>query len=560
MADIAPPRRVLFMTNSELGQATVHLATAHDLLLRPDYDVHFASFLPLKSAVESVNEKAAVTSNGAASKATFHAIAGKSMLENAARDTEFIEMHKPGFFGAMYAYANVFPKAFGAWDGPDYVNIYKSCVDIVHQVQPDLVAVDPAFTQGSDACRATKTKYVVLSPNTFKDHVLGDQPNLNFFWKYPMTATGWRFPLPWYLILANIICTIRLLLNPLVSTTMRKYLSYRKQCNVPGECQLFYEGFPEDLPVLLPAGANVSDYPFYVPKNYVSCGPIVQPAEPLAQSDPELNAWMAHNPTVVINLGSHVLFDEALAIEYVTALRVLLETHPATQILWKMKSKKGAAIRTHLANHNGPFALIAQEMKDDRIRITDWLNAEPIAILQSGKVAAMVHHGGANSYFEAVAAGVPQVVLPVWIDTFDFADRVEWLGVGLWGSRKSAPKATADELAAALTGVVGGPESEGMRQRAKALAAKVGGTNGRALAAAKIHELVTEWRKEKSETTEKAEKTEQATKKVMHKGRPKSISITVKSKGVEKALQSPLSPVQAKLTESLLEWKQAVSV
>ena len=46
---------VLFLTNSELGQASVCLAVAHELLLQPSYTVHIASFAPLRDAVSELS-------------------------------------------------------------------------------------------------------------------------------------------------------------------------------------------------------------------------------------------------------------------------------------------------------------------------------------------------------------------------------------------------------------------------------------------------------------------------------------------------------------------------
>lgn len=33
--------------------------------------------------------------------------------------------------------------------------------------------------------------------------------------------------------------------------------------------------------------------------------------------------------------------------------------------------------------------------------IVPWIQAEIISVLETGKIAVYVHHGGANSYFEA---------------------------------------------------------------------------------------------------------------------------------------------------------------
>jgi hypothetical protein len=65
-------------------------------------------------------------------------------------------------------------------------------------------------------------------------------------------------------------------------------------------------------------------------------------------------------------------------------------------------------------------------------------------------------------------------VLPCWWDTYEFATRVEYLGVGIYGSRKSksAPKAHGVEFGEALLALNddGNEESKLIRERAKKLA------------------------------------------------------------------------------------------
>jgi UDP:flavonoid glycosyltransferase YjiC (YdhE family) len=46
------------------------------------------------------------------------------------------------------------------------------------------------------------------------------------------------------------------------------------------------------------------------------------------------------------------------------------------------------------------------------------------------------------------------VVLPPWLDCYDFASRVELLGLGRWGIRQARPRWKADELGEALVDVV----------------------------------------------------------------------------------------------------------
>jgi UDP:flavonoid glycosyltransferase YjiC (YdhE family) len=61
--------------------------------------------------------------------------------------------------------------------------------------------------------------------------------------------------------------------------------------------------------------------------------------------------------------------------------------------------------------------------------------------------AAMVHHGGVGTVAQALAAGIPQVTMPMAHDQFDNAARLERLGIGATLPRH---KFTADRLARTL--------------------------------------------------------------------------------------------------------------
>lgn len=78
----------------------------------------------------------------------------------------------------------------------------------------------------------------------------------------------------------------------------------------------------------------------------------------------------------------------------------------------------------------------------------------------------------------------------MWIDTYDFATRVEWLGIGVWGSRTAAPRVKAPELGGALVRVIDSSESDKMREKAMMIARGLGGgSSGRSVACEKIIEL-----------------------------------------------------------------------
>lgn len=65
---------------------------------------------------------------------------------------------------------------------------------------------------------------------------------------------------------------------------------------------------------------------------------------------------------------------------------------------------------------------------------------------------------------------MPQVILPQWIDCYDYAERVEMLGIGRVGNRKAKPQWTARELSKELLRVLQGESALFMRQRANDLA------------------------------------------------------------------------------------------
>ena len=200
---------VLFLTNSELGQASICLAVAHELHLRPSYTVHIASFAPLRDAVSQLNSRAvAFLSSSAATlrKATFHRISGLSMRQALEQrrnfyPTDAFQLHGLGYHAASQAYRDVLARALAPWTGEEYMAIIRDCVEILRRVQPALIVVDPLFAQAADACRQLGKKYVILSPNTFKEHVA--QPRLGNLWKYPMYVCSYSCLIP---VIVRAVC------------------------------------------------------------------------------------------------------------------------------------------------------------------------------------------------------------------------------------------------------------------------------------------------------------------------------------------------------------------
>lgn len=103
-----------------------------------------------------------------------------------------------------------------------------------------------------------------------------------------------------------------------------------------------------------------------------------------------------------------------------------------------------------------------------------------------GRVAAVVHHGGAGTTTTATRAGVPQIVVPQWADQPYFASRVTSLGAGVGlGPAHDDQAVTSGSLSAALTTVLA-PET---RASSAAVAARIR-TDGTSVAADLLAGLV----------------------------------------------------------------------
>jgi sterol 3beta-glucosyltransferase len=101
------------------------------------------------------------------------------------------------------------------------------------------------------------------------------------------------------------------------------------------------------------------------------------------------------------------------------------------------------------------------------------------------RVSAVVHHGGAGTTAEGLRHARPTLVLPQFMDQYDFARRIEALGAG----PKPLPmkQVTAGELAQRLHDLV---ENEAYRAGAAAIAAQIARDPGVAGAVVEIEKIL----------------------------------------------------------------------
>lgn len=133
------------------------------------------------------------------------------------------------------------------------------------------------------------------------------------------------------------------------------------------------------------------DFPFEEPSNLRLYGPIVLDGVPVRDLDSQLADWLDAGPTVLMSMGTHFTYTKAQVRAVLRGFLTALD--PKTRVLWKLP---------HHSSFNDVINELLPGVEDkERFMIVDWIPVDPFSIMTHRDVMALVHHGGANSYFEA---------------------------------------------------------------------------------------------------------------------------------------------------------------
>jgi hypothetical protein len=175
---------------------------------------------------------------------------------------------------------------------------------------------------------------------------------------------------------------------------------------------------------ILVANRPEIEFPMVVPQHVTPCGPVMRPAPSVAEVDPELDAWLRRGPTVFISLGTHRFMDEDEAVEMAEVVRRVLDADDERksedvggvrgrlQVLWKLKKvetdQNYGSLKQYVGKDFGTepggriHGVLGEALDSDRVRVVDWVKPQPSAVLQTGQVVCSIHHGGANSFNDAL--------------------------------------------------------------------------------------------------------------------------------------------------------------
>ena len=201
-------------------------------------------------------------------------------------------------------------------------------------------------------------------------------------------------------------------------------------------------------------------------------------SHPWLAADPALGPWPESSGLGVVQTGAWILPDER---PLPAGLEAFLDAGPPPVFVGfgSMRDPGDAArvaseaIRAHgrrMIVGRGWADLAPTDDRDDCFAVGE-VNQQALF----GRVAAVVHHGGAGTTTTATRAGAPQVVVPQWGDQPYWASRVASLGIG---AAHDAVPPTIGSLSAALTVAL----DPGIRTRAATVAGAIR-TDGAAVAA-----------------------------------------------------------------------------
>ncbi|KAF4468825.1 glycosyltransferase family 1 [Fusarium albosuccineum] len=455
---------VLFVTTAANGLANVHLATSHTLLSQhPSLEVHYASFAKLKPDVDRAGESI-----------IWHELPPPDILATIDRAFGSVAglAAPPGLKGIDKLAGDV-QTMLTPWTVEEHWNLYKSITKLIQEVDPALVVVDPGFRPAVEATQDTNYMHLILCPNSLIDSFAHKQPWAAILWKYPPVGSGHPYPVPWSLIPTNIYLQARIIFAAVVAPDVKTKRSYLEEMGVKKAMDLAGSYRP-DVPWLSSSFPEASLPMEFIPEGAKYCGPIVLERASLQEQDAEMAEWLRRAPTMLVNLGSSVRFNETQARSMVDALMPVLE-QTDTQILWK--------IRRLNVFDDAFLDPVKEHVASRRLRIESWIEADPTALLATGNIKVSVHPGGANCYNEAVLYGVPQVILPRWFDLYNYASTAEYLGVGIWPTKDTAPDWNSTELGLAFLEAL---SNETMKKKAQELGEIARQYDGRTMAAREI--------------------------------------------------------------------------
>jgi polyene glycosyltransferase len=316
---------------------------------------------------------------------------------------------------------------------------YQQMLAHIDRVQPRLMVIDTTSLGAIDAAMKRRIPFVLSVPSALSSFFEGQLP-----WDYPVIGSGLpenmsaaqKLENLWYRLKLRTALLAEFVIFPLISPRKGMGVSYpfaRVARYINHATAIFcYSVFG-------------LEYPFPAPKHLHMLGTMVPDLSIKRDDSDELLRWLDRHPSVIyVGLGTLMRLSKAQIAVLISAFDRLGPDH---YILWKLSEAQQA--------------LLPRKELPANVRIERWVPSQ-LDVLAHPNVRVFLTHGGGNGFHEGIYFGKPLMVMPFWLDCFDFGARAIDSGVGLALDRP--PHFTADEVTKKLEQLL---SNNGFRERAE---------------------------------------------------------------------------------------------
>ena len=493
--------RFIFFCNPATGQLNPLMAIIQELCLRGHKVVFCSGETALKRVQKIQNKLVSLQQVDLCPQhetwskydVMFYSLGGGSALDDytseAFNDPE--RFHKGGRSrpGQIWTWVQTFmelvPPASESYKNPVY-----TVKNMIESVDADMVIVDNFSPFAVDGARLSKRPFIETCPGATSAVV----NNVSLFGK-PLPMSGGRSGNGGILVfISNVIFMINWLMFALFTEWPRIRRAFRRDVLGLEPVDIVCDSLMTPTPGMLPQQVatitfNVAGVDFYhqdsfdrsvyfvgpcFPPSEKQTTPVCMPHAPVSPAVPSQPSSIASTPTVVdmqfekegspltrvssdpvklwldkayengspvvyINMGSIFYYRRVDYDNMVEGLKLLQKRIPDVQVLWKVPK---------LPKHIQPIPSPDEGKLPLFIRQEGWLECVQ-TVLEHPAVSVIVHHGGGNSFNEALFYGHRQFCISQWVDTHDIGAFVKHCGVGLWAdaSPEFVPEDIGDKLA-----------------------------------------------------------------------------------------------------------------
>ncbi|KAK0540092.1 hypothetical protein OC835_000012 [Tilletia horrida] len=468
--------KFLFVSNPAHGQINNLMSIAHELVLR-GHDVHVCTGDRLANRVNKIGTLA-----GAPDRIHFHGCGSGAAVD----DLTVLAHQNPELFhsrarhppGELVSYLNLVCEHTEP-GGDNYRDTCFRVRDVCNEVRPDMIIVDNFSPFAVDGVRLSKQPYIISSPGA-ACAVAKDVSPL----KYPLPLCGadgspasrrgfrmvwnnlgfiawwlrWCLTHPWPkerrafrkdvlgLEPVDIVCDS--FMTPVAGTVKENVAGI--SFNVAGldlyppECyhkDVFFVG-PCYPPVRSAQTEGIDFARQSKEAAEIIGGAAAAAAKAASAEEPDpvkdwLDAAQKEGAEVIyINMGSIFYYTAEEYEQLVLAVTDLHDANPSLRVLLKVPALGTDVQPIPPAEELPPF-----------IRRESWLPSIQ-TVLEHPVVKVAVHHGGGNSFNEALSYGLPQFVLSQWGETHDIAAYVRAHEIGV--TSDTSPRLVREDIVAKL--------------------------------------------------------------------------------------------------------------